>query len=81
MLRDSEARRAFSARAIFQLWESQVRSKKTFDPEFFNLGMHFIPLTRGLLLYRLLQQAVAMKPVAGEELIGGKSAEIVTNGS
>lgn len=37
--------------------------------------------SRGLLFYRLLLQAVAMKPVAGEELIGGKPQEITTNSS
>src|SRR5208337_4290203 len=37
--------------------------------------------SRGLLFYRLLQQAVAMKPVTGEELIGGKPIETATNGS
>jgi transposase-like protein len=37
--------------------------------------------SRGLLFYRLLQQAVAMKPVAGAELIGGKATETATNGS
>lgn len=37
--------------------------------------------SRGLLFYRLLQQAVAMEPVTGEELIGGKPIETATNGS
>lgn len=37
--------------------------------------------SRGLLFYRLLQQALATKPVAGEELIGGRPQEITTNGS
>lgn len=37
--------------------------------------------SRGLLFYRLLQQAVTMKPVAGEDLIGGRSQETTTNGS
>jgi len=37
--------------------------------------------SRGLLFYRLLQQAVAMKPVAGAELTGGKATGTATNGS
>jgi len=33
--------------------------------------------SRGLLFYRLMQQAVAMQPVEGKELIGGKSLQLL----
>ena len=36
---------------------------------------------RGLLFYRLLQQAVCLNPVRGKDLVGGRSLDTTTDGA